>query len=493
MNRRRRRGPGHPTGPVSRPVEPAPAPEREPDPHAKAVVEARLGREARDVLEATVVLEAWTGTPANTAMSAARDLVNLDGPPPRAISNMDPFASGEQSSVLAEGLTLVLLIVSIAAWANPIGRALGPDALPRAIRVALPIAVAMQWGLRSRYLGRPQGMALLARDGLGFWAILLAVIDAPLIFLSPWGPIAAMLIPIWVGGAILTRRGWGPIYAAVLVVGTVALSEKLDPYVMLGSLTAITLLMCVAAVRTRRQRIDARAGSVRRAVTASLIGGLIGLLLVGDPSLGWGVHGTYPAVALIPSVIGSYWGGYYLWNFYDAVPRGLRGTSLKRAGGVALSDPAMSIFVGAMLRLLIATVVLSARRHFGQQPFGRDRHPKRLPGLRLRRPDEHVGRDARGVLPAVGGADRGRSGPDRRVDLADARPHIRARRRAGGRCHDRRPALAAAAGLTVGLLGTRAGNDIVDPVTRPPASVASEFSDVNGLCAGWPISREPFA
>jgi hypothetical protein len=359
MNRRRRRGPGHPTGPVSRPVEPAPAPQRAPDPHAKAVVEARLGREARDVLEATVVLEAWTGTPAKTAMSAARNLVNLDGPPPRAISNMDPFAIGEQSSVLAEGLTLVLLIVSIAAWANPIGRALGPDALPRAIRVALPIAVAMQWGLRSRYLGRPQGMALLARDGLGFWAILLAVIDAPLVFLSPWGPVAAMLIPIWVGGAILTRRGWGPIYAAVLVVGTVALSEKLNPYLMLGSLTAITLLMCLAAVRTRRQRIDARAGSVRRALTASLIGGLIGLLLVGDPSLGWGVHGTYPAVALIPSVIGSYWGGYYLWNFYDAVPRGLRGTSLKRAGGVALSDPAMSIFVGAMLRLLIATVVLS--------------------------------------------------------------------------------------------------------------------------------------
>ncbi len=340
-------------------LEPAPRPAPETDPHAQAVVAARLGRDARDVLEATVVQEAWMGRSARVAMAAAQDLVNLDGPPPRAISNMDPFASADQTSVIAEGLTLVLLIVSIAAWATPIAKALGPDVLPRAIRVALPVAVAMQWGLRSRYLGRPKGMACLARDGLGFWALLLVVIDAPLLLISGWGPVAAMLIPIWVGGAILTRRGWGPIYAAVLVIGTVALSDKLDPHVMLGSLTAITLLMCYVAVRSRRQRTDAQAGSVRRAITASLIGGLVGVLLVGDPSLGWGVHGTYPAVALIPSVIGSYWGGYYLWNFYDAVPRGLRGASLKRAGGVALSDPAMSIFVGAIARLVAATVVLS--------------------------------------------------------------------------------------------------------------------------------------
>jgi hypothetical protein len=93
---------------------------------------------------------------------------------------------------------------------------------------------------------------------------------------------------------------------------------------------------------------------------AALIGGIVGILLVGDPSLAWGVHGVHPAIALLPSVIGSFWGGYYLWNFYDAVPRGLRGVSLKRAGRVALSDPAMSIFVGGVARLLTATVVLSA-------------------------------------------------------------------------------------------------------------------------------------
>ena len=62
---------------------------------------------------------------------------------------------------------------------------------------------------------------------------------------------------------------------------------------------------------------------------AGLIGASIGALLVADPSLGWGVRGLHPAIALLPSAIGSFWGGYYLWNFYDAVPRGLRGVPLR--------------------------------------------------------------------------------------------------------------------------------------------------------------------
>lgn len=359
MSRRRsHRGPG---GGAAGGVDGTQAEPNDDDLHAEAVLEARLGRPARDMLEATVVLEAWAGRPAASAMTAARDLVRLDAPAVRALSRVDPFADGDQNSVIAEGLTLVILIVSIAAWAAPISKHLGPNVLSRAIRVALPIAVALQWGLRSRYLGRPHGIACLARDGLRFWALLLVVIDLPLVLQPRWGPVAAMLVPIWVGGAILIRRGWGLIYATVLVVATIALSRNAPTYVMLGILTVITLVMCDAAVRTRRnQPTDTRAGSVSRALRASLIGGVVGVLLVADPTLGWGVHGDHPAIALVPSVVGSYWGGYYLWNFYEAVPRGLRGVSLKGAGGLALSDPAMAIFVGAIARLLSATAVLSA-------------------------------------------------------------------------------------------------------------------------------------
>jgi len=138
------------------------------------------------------------------------------------LSSSDPFADSERSSVIAEGLTLVLLIISIAAWAAPIRTHLGPTVLSHAIRVALPLAIAFQWALRSRYLGRPQGLACLARDGLGVWALLLVVVDVPLAFIPGWGPVAAMMVPIFVGGTVLTRRGWGLIYAGVLIVAASA-------------------------------------------------------------------------------------------------------------------------------------------------------------------------------------------------------------------------------------------------------------------------------
>jgi hypothetical protein len=128
------------------------------DAYAAAIVDARLGRPARDLLEATVVLEAWSGRSASAAMTAARGLIDLDGPPLQSTSKVEPDEDREQQSVLAEGVTLVLLILSVAAWATPIRRQLGPDVLSHAIRVALPIAIALQWTLRSRYLSRRFGL-----------------------------------------------------------------------------------------------------------------------------------------------------------------------------------------------------------------------------------------------------------------------------------------------------------------------------------------------
>jgi hypothetical protein len=354
-----RGGPDQPEHAIAEAGEPTPI-SAQSDPYASAIIEARLGRPARDLLEATVVLEAWAGKAARPSMSAARDLISLDSPPLQSRTKVEPTEDREQQSVVAEGITLVLLILSVAAWATPIRRQLGPGVLSHAIRVALPIAVALQWALRSRYLSRRAGLSCLSRDGLACGAFAILVIEVPLALIPDWGVIAAMLVPVWVGGTVLTRRGWGLMYAAVLVVGTVALDDHASTYLVLGALTGITLLMCLAAVYTRRQPTDERAGTLHRAVLAALLGGSVGVLLVADPSLGWGVHGIHPAIALLPSVLGSFWGGYYMWNFYDEIPRGLRDVPLSGASRAAMSDPAMSIFVGAIARLLGATVVLSA-------------------------------------------------------------------------------------------------------------------------------------
>ncbi len=331
-----------------------------PDVYGAAVADARLGRPPRDVIEATVVLEAWGGRPARRAMAAARDLLPQGIPPLRINGRVDKVDGDEQHGVVVEGIALILSILSVAAWAKPLSASLGTHTLAEAIRVALPITVALQWGLRSRYLSRRTGLALLARHGLA--CVLLGAIGVltPLVLLGRWGPVAAMLVAIWVGGTVMTRRGWGVPYAAALVGSAVALDQHAGTYLALGSLTTLTLAGCVAAVLTRRAVTDERAGPWRRALVASVLGGAVGILLVGDPSLGWGVHGMHPAIALVPSVVGSLWGGYFLWNLYEAVPRGLSGVSLRGASRKAVRDPAMAVFLGALARLAGATIALSA-------------------------------------------------------------------------------------------------------------------------------------
>ncbi len=130
---------------------------------------------------------------------------------------------------------------------------------------------------------------------------------------------------------------------------------------MLGALTAFVLL---DEAPWRSSRAAHRPTNEQAAFPARCSrpcsGACVGVLLIADPSVGWGVHGIHPAIALVPSVIGSLWGGYYLWNFYEAIPRGLSGVPLHRASRIGLKDPAMSIFLGALVRLVLATIVLSA-------------------------------------------------------------------------------------------------------------------------------------
>ncbi len=323
------------------------------------LIDARLGRPANDVLEAAIVLEAWGGAPASEALAGAPELVRHDVPRQRGHGRTEHRDDRERASLLGEALTLVMSILSVAAWAQPLRATVGAETLTVAVRIALPLAIALQWAARSRYLSRREGLSLLAHDGPQAALLLLVAIFLPLALSGAAGRLAALLTVVWTAGAILTRRGWGVPYGLTLVLTTVALDERHSPYLPLGALALLTSALCVAALRTRRAQPTTRAGSVRRAVLAALLGGGAGVLMVGDPSLGWGVRGSQPALALLPAVAGSFWGGYHLWNLYQALPEGLRGLPLEGAARIGFGDPAMRVFLGAVARLLAATLVLS--------------------------------------------------------------------------------------------------------------------------------------
>jgi hypothetical protein len=327
--------------------------------YAAGVIQARLGRGAQDVLEAAVVLEAWGGVRAGRALSLGSRVVPPQPPRwmPRRLTGEEP---DRRDAILSEAIALLMAILAVASWAAPLSRQVGTSVLEHAIVIALPATLALQWAIRSRYLSRRSGLACLARDRLALCAVGLLCIELPLMLLRPYGPLAAMFVAIWVGGTILARRGWALAYGLLLVGAVIGLEVHLEAYALLVGLTAIILLAGVAAVRSGGERSSEPAGRMGRALWAGAIGAALGYLLVGDSSLGWGVHGAFPGLALVPSVLGSFWGGYHLWKFYDAIPRGLQGVASNRANERYPRGAAMKIFIGSLLRLLGTTLVLSS-------------------------------------------------------------------------------------------------------------------------------------
>jgi hypothetical protein len=326
--------------------------------YAAGVIEARLGRGAQDALEAAVVLEAWGGVRASRALILGSRVVPPK-PPRWTPGRLTTEESGRRDSILTEAIALIMAILAVASWAGPLSRQVGTAVLEQAIVIALPLTLALQWAIRSRYLSRRAGLACLAHDRLVLCAVGLLGIGIPMMLLGSYGPLAGLFVAIWVGGTVLARRGWALFYGVLLVGAVIGLEARLPAYPLLGGLAATILVAGVIAVRSSRERSNQPAGRVGRALWAGVIGAALGGLLVGDSSLGWGVHGAFPALALLPSVLGSFWGGYHLWKFYDAIPRGLQGVALERANARDLRGPAMWIFLGSLLRLLGATVVLS--------------------------------------------------------------------------------------------------------------------------------------
>jgi hypothetical protein len=326
---------------------------------ASGIVQARLGRGAQDALEAAVVLEAWGGVRGAAALAVGSRVVPVETEH-QTRGRLTVEETGQRGSVLAEGIALVMAILAVASWAAPLSHEIGASVLEHAIVVALPLTIALQWAIRSRYLSRRSGLACLAHDRLPMGALALLGVEGPLLLMPRFGPLAAMFVAVWVSGTILARRGWGLLYGLLLVAVAVGLELQLAAYPLIGALTAITLAASVLAIRSGGGLSDEPAGRPGRALWAAAIGAALGGLLVGDPSLGWGVHGAFPALALLPSVLGSFWGGYYLWQLYDAVPRSVHGMKFQHANERVPRGPTMSIFLGSLLRLLGTTVVLSA-------------------------------------------------------------------------------------------------------------------------------------
>ena len=225
-----------------------------------------------------------------------------------------------------------MAILAVASWAGPLGRQVGTSVLDAgdrdraaddaraAVGDPQPLSQPPLW-LRLP-LQRP---ARAARRGPAGHR---AAVDVPGLLRATRGHVRGDLGRGHRAGA----RGWGLFYGLLLVATVFALEAIFPPTRCYSASLAIIVIGCVDRRFARATNTPSEpAGRMGRALWAGAMGAALGGLLVGDSSLGWGVHGAFPALALLPSVFGSFWGGYHLWQFYDAVPRGLQGAGLERA------------------------------------------------------------------------------------------------------------------------------------------------------------------
>ncbi len=324
---------------------------------ARRIVDARLGREPQDMLEAAVVLEAWAGLPAGEALRSGRAIMDTATPEPRHSSGRLPGA-GRQDGLVVEALSFVIAVVAIAAWAEPLSERVGSDAVANALIWALPMTLALQWGLASRYLSRPQGVARLGSRPLVLLLAAAALVAVPTLLMGRSGAVAGLLTLTWTGGTIVIRRRWSMAYAGMVVLASGAMVAGMPATNVLGFTAALTTVAVAIAVRARTTPSGHPPGRWGRAALAAAIGAGLGVLLVTDRSVDWSV-GSMPAVCLLPSSLASFWAGYHLWRLQQVIPETLSGVAVLDARLRGLGARPLRVLVGALARLTAGTATLS--------------------------------------------------------------------------------------------------------------------------------------
>jgi hypothetical protein len=193
-------------------------------------------------------------------------------PEARASAGRLPGSENARGTAV-EALSFVIAVVAIAAWAAPLSSRVGREVLEEALIVALPTTLALQWGLASRYLSRPEGLARLGRRPLLLLVAAAALVVIPALAVGRSGALAGLLTLTWTGGTIVIRRRWSLLYAGMVVLATVAMVAGLPGTNVLGFTAAVTAVAVAAAVRARVVPTGHAPGRWGRAVVAGASSG----------------------------------------------------------------------------------------------------------------------------------------------------------------------------------------------------------------------------
>jgi hypothetical protein len=325
---------------------------------ARLLVEARLGREPQDMLEAAVVLEAWAGVPAEAALDAASATMPAEPARPQPSVGRLPRRR-DRDGVLTGGAAFLVTVVAIACWTAPLSDSAGLVTIEHALMLALPLTLALQRILGSWCLDRPRGIARLAAHRRLLPAAAAIVLLLPALAFGTAGTIAGLLTLTWTAGTVLIRRRRPEVYMVIIVAATAGLLVGAPALTVVAG-AAVATLSAVAVVLWRAEplphRLLGRSGPI---ALAGAIGVGLGAMLVLDGTVSW-TAGAVPALALIPSTVAALLAGHHLRHLEVAIPAALSGVVARGGADAGLGGGPTRVLFGALGRLLALTAVLSA-------------------------------------------------------------------------------------------------------------------------------------
>jgi hypothetical protein len=220
------------------------------------------------------------------------------------------------------------------------------------------VSLGLQWIVRRRYLASQSRLGSLRRGGAFLAVVGVVVAVVPPVALGEAGVPTAALILSWTGAMIVALRGWALPTGAVLAVVALRLGGDPPALVALAGLGIASAIVTGLAVATAPRAAEEPA-SWGRAAASGLLGAGLGLVLVSDPGIGWGIRGTLPVLAFLPSFAGGLWASIHLRSIWEAVPDAARATPLGEPERRPLWNPTTMVLAGAAGRLFVAVVALS--------------------------------------------------------------------------------------------------------------------------------------
>lgn len=323
---------------------------------ARALIQARLGRQPQDALESAIVLEAWGGVRVHSAFDLGQVAVSsappIDGRQPAADTGI-----WQATPLRLDRVGMMLAAFGLAVWVASLTSRFGTAAMQPAWRVALPLSLAFQALVMRRFLSTPDGLGRLRREPAVPGSLLVLAAVVPAVGVRPGGLLAASLILVWVSGVVFCQRGWGAPYAATLGLAGLGLSHGLPAIALVVGLTAAVIAVAAAGTAAVGEA-PCPPAAWRRVVPATVIGGGTGVLIL-VMTAGARSTGLLTLLAVFPALLGSLWGDRQLLKIWSVVPVQLARTPVATSSRSLVRRRLARVLLGALARTVAGTAAAS--------------------------------------------------------------------------------------------------------------------------------------